>query len=520
MSLHAERRPDAPALSCVDTGDHLTWADFDSQVGKLAGLLLDGFGVQRGDRVAVLAENDVRTFIVHFACIRAGAIFVPLNYRLATAELLATVDDCAPVVLIHDDVYAEPATEIARARPSIRHRIGWRCPGFDLDAEASASRYVPGALLDPEALTHITYTSGSTGLPKGVTSANRMMLWHALNMAHTSRFAERDGHHLNLLPLFWGGGLCTFTAPMLYWGGQVTTVRRFDERTALGLLADGGPGITHLCGVPEMYQRMADLDDFDRSTFSALRTALVGAWRPDFPALHARWRERGVFLQVAYGSSEMGPNVAMMQTTDPRRIESRSSGMPVPFMEISLRDESWREVEPGEVGEICVRGPAVTSGYWNQPKDGVFVDGWFRSGDLGRFGPEGDLYVVGRTMEVIRSGGTNVYPGEIERVLQECPGVEEVAVVAVPDPSFGQVGLAVVVPAADVEVTLETLNDFAEGRLARYKRPRHLMLVDALPRTATEKVARQRLRDLFAQRTGGNADLGELRPAPLIDRRG
>jgi len=520
VAYHGTVHPDHEAVRCVESGESRTWHQFDQRVGALAAGLRDGLGVAAGDRVALLAENDVRTFEVQFACIRIGAIFAPLNWRLGVPELAEIIDDCQPVLLVHDDAYAETAGRLASAarlrllswgapdpvQADPAYPAGPAGPASAYEELLAGSRFLPGGLLDPEAITQITYTSGTSGLPKGVTGANRTALFHALNMAATSRFAEAGGHHLNMLPLFWAGGLNTFTMPMLYWGGRVTTTRRFDESVCLRLLSDPGVAITHVCGSPEMYIRMAALPQFATAEFAALRHALFGGWRPDTEMIHAQWRERGVFIQLAYGSSETGPNVVVQQREDAELIRNRSSGTPVPFTQLRIVDDTGADVPSGEVGEIWVSGPAVTPGYWNQDPAAVFSGGWFRTGDLGRLGPAGDLYMVGRMREIIRSGGTNVYPAEIERVLIEHHAVQEVAVIAVPDQEFGEVALAVVVPEDGAAVTLDDLVAFAADRLARNKRPRHLVVTDALPRNASDKIERHVLRARYASQFSSLAD--------------
>jgi fatty-acyl-CoA synthase len=496
-AYHAMRRPDAVALHCTDTGESRTWAEFDRRVGALAGALTASLGLRAGDRVGLLADSDVRTFELFLACMRAGTVFTPLNWRLERRELSAVLDDCRPALLVHDEGSADRACELAAAHglPTVK----WDGPGNRYENLISSSTPVAGGLLDPDAITQITYTSGTSGLPKGVTSANRTLVFHALNMAATSRLAEPDGHHLNVLPLFWGGGLNVFSAPMLYWGGRVTTTRRFDEQETLRLLDDPDLAVTHICAAPEMYQRIAALPEFGRATFPTSRCVFTGGWRPDTPQLHAQWQARGVFIQIGYGSSETGPNFTVQQLTDPALVAARSSGTVVPFSRLRLVDPDGHDVPPGEIGEIWAAGPAITPGYWGREPAESFTGEWFRTGDLGRLGSAGDLHIVDRLREIIRSGGTNVYPAEIEQVLIEHPAVREVAVIAVPDDRFGQVGLAVVVPEDGAAPTLDELAEFCAGRLARYKRPRHLVLSDALPRNAADKVERHVLRARYGQ---------------------
>lgn len=498
-TMHAQNRPDHPAVSCVDTGEHRTWAEFDRRVGHLAGGLRDTYGIRPGDRVCVIAENDVRTFELQFACVRAGAIFAPLNWRLGIEELHGILDDCGPALVVHDDEHAAAARQLA-ARRGVP-LLDWGSPSPDSTYEklVASAEFLAGGLLDPEAVTQITYTSGTTGLPKGVTASNRTVLFHALNTAVACRIAEPDGHHLNMIPLFWAGGLNTYTSPMFYWGGHVTTTRRFDEQVTLRLLTDPELAITHTCATPEIYFRMAELPGFRTATFPTLKRVMSGGWRPDTNKLHAIWRERGVFIQLAYGSSEMGPHVTILQEDSVERVEGRSCGTPVAFVSLRLVDPEGNDVRAGEVGEIWAKGPAITPGYWNRDESEAFHDGWFRTGDLGRFGPRGDLYIVDRLKEIIRSGGTNVYPAEIELVLIEHPAVAEVVVIAVPDRQFGEVALAVVVPEPGLTVTLEELDAFSARKLARYKRARHLAVVDALPRNASDKVERGTLRRRYAE---------------------
>lgn len=501
-AYHAARRPSAVALHCTDTGESRTWAELDDNVGCLAGALR-ALGASRGDRIALLADNDVRTFELFFACIRAQTVFTPLNWRLELPELSAVLDDCRPSVLFHDVTNAEQVAELASARAL--PTFCWDGPGNAYDELLASAPRVAGGRLDPDALTQITYTSGTSGAPKGVTSANRTLVFHALNMAASSRLAEPDGHHLNVIPLFWGGGLNVFSAPMLFWGGRVTTTRQFDELETLRMLNDPELGVTHLCGVPEMYQRMAALPQFAQATFPTVRIIFTGGWRPDTPALHAQWRKQGIFLQLGYGSSETGPQLTVQQRLDVALVENRSSGTVLPFSRLRLVDPDGKDVPAGETGEIWAAGPTITPGYWGRDRDEVFCGKWFRTGDLGRFGPCGDLHIVDRLREIIRSGGTNVYPAEIEQVLIDHPDVREIAVIAIPDERFGQVGLAVVVPEPGTQPTLDELVAFCSGKLARYKRPRQLVLVDALPRNASDKVERHVLRARYGGIAAGQA---------------
>jgi fatty-acyl-CoA synthase len=282
VGYHSRRRPHDIAVANADSPFALTWAELEGRVARLA-YLLAGFGqVKRRDRVALLAENDARYFEVQFACIRMGAVFVPLNIRLSPAELRATLDDAGPLVLIHDTGLAPLAADVS-GPPGGLTLLQWddspSSTPYAQVSEASAAA-VPAGRSDPDDVAQILYTSGTTGKPKGVLSTNRALAANAVNMAHTSRVCDRDAHALNFVPLFHAGGLNIYCNPVLYWGGRVTTTRAFDAAQALRLLTDDTLGITITNGVLQMFERIAALDGFAQARFPSLRVALFGGFGP------------------------------------------------------------------------------------------------------------------------------------------------------------------------------------------------------------------------------------------------
>jgi fatty-acyl-CoA synthase len=345
------------------------------------------------------------------------------------------------------------------------------------------------------------YTSGTTGLPKGVLCTNRTLVTQAENLAHASSMSQHGGHHLNIVPLFHAGGLNVFTNPMLYWGGRVTTVRRFDPAQTVRLLSDPELGITHLCGVLQMYEWLTALPEFATATFPTLRTVSYGGWGPSAAQIYHAWARHGIWAQLSYGASELGPHVSVLTLPDPAAADRGSSGPLLRHTAVKVVDPAGVEAPAGESGEIWVRGPGVTPGYWKQPREPYFSGEWFRTGDAGRLDERGHLYVVGRIKEMYRSGGENVYPAEVEAVLAQMNGVAEVAVVGVPDARWGEAGLAAVVPEPGATITLDELRGFADGQLARFKLPVQLIVLDELPRSATDKISRAQIRDLW-QRQG------------------
>jgi fatty-acyl-CoA synthase len=499
VTYHAQRRPGEVALADVDSGVERTWAELERRVARASRVLRDQ-GIGPGDRVALIAENDIRIFELQFAAMRIGAILVPLNWRLAELELGQQLAEAEHGLLIHDGAWAELAAQLSRVP-----RLAWGDADSGYEQALAAVRDpVAGGELDPSALTHILYTSGTTGAPKGVLCTNRTLVTQAQNLAHSSGFAQPGGHHLNIVPLFHAGGLNVFSNPMLFWGGKVSTVRRFEAARTLELLTDPELGITHLCGVLQMYEWVTALPAFGTATFPSLRTALFGGWGPSAAGIYRAWADRGIWVQLSYGASEIGPNVSILSGADLSASERGTSGPILPHTAVRIADADGLEVATGETGEIWVRGPGVTPGYWRQPGEEFFCGEWFRTGDAARIDAAGHLYVVGRIREVYRSGGENVYPAEVEAVLAQLPGIRELAVLGVPDEKWGESGLVALVPEDGVCITLEQIRSFAEGKLARFKLPAALFVLDELPRSATDKIARPQIRELW-QRTRAGA---------------
>jgi fatty-acyl-CoA synthase len=502
VTYHSQRRPDAIAVADADTGLEVTWRELEDRVGRAARMLTDR-GIERGDRVALVAENDTRIFEVQFACMRIGAILVPLNWRLAAPELRQQLTEAEPVLLVHDQDWAELAAQLwADPRPI----LAWGDADTSYErALAAVTDPIAGGELDPDAVVQIMYTSGTTGAPKGVLCTNRTLITQAQNLAHSSGFGRADGHHLNIVPLFHAGGLNVFSNPMLFWGGRVTTVHRFDAVRTLELLTDPELGVTHLCGVLQMYEWVTALPQFATATFPALRTALFGGWGPSAAGIYQAWGERGIWVQLSYGASELGPNVSILSEPDPAAALRGTSGTILPHTAVRLVDADGVDVPEGDTGEILVRGPGVTPGYWRQPRDDFFTGDWFHTGDAARFDDGGHLYIVGRVKEVYRSGGENVYPAEVETVLAELPGIRELAVLGIPDAKWGETGLVAVVPEPGVTISLDDVRAFADGRLARFKLPSALIVLDELPRSATDKISRPAIRQLWQQQEHANA---------------
>jgi len=497
VAHHAQHRGDALALGCAEDGRRTTWAELEARVAGVAATL-HALGARQGARVALISENDPRVFEVQFACMRLGALFVPLNWRLHVNELVDICLDAQPCVLVHDEQWAEVAAPLAE-KAGVAQRFSWPGAPGATDYESAIASATPLRATDDLAMdhpTHILYTSGTTGKPKGALSTHSTMVWQALNTAHTTGFSETGCHQLNAMPLFHAGGLQVMANPILYFGGAVTTMTRFVPDQVLAHLTNSEPPITHFAAIALMYQAIADLPGFAQADLSHIRHMVV-AGAIATPELLQLWADRGTPLQPQYGGTEMGPLVTALddEAAHLTKAKNGSTGRRALHTQIRLVDSDHADVGDGVTGEIWLRGPSVTPGYWGLSKADYFTDdGWFKTGDAAHRDEDGFYYLAGRVKEMFKSGGENVYPAEIENVLSLHPGVQDVGVVGIADEKWGEVGLVVVVPAPGADITLDDLNSFAAQRLARYKLPKKLVLVDDLPRNVTGKLSRERLK--------------------------
>jgi fatty-acyl-CoA synthase len=493
---HAENRPRKLAAIDLASGRPLTYAALDERVGRLAGHLRGACGIARGDRVAILGQNSTDVFELQFACARLGAIFVPLNWRLTVPELTFILGDAAPKLLIHDSELAESAAELARLCriPRLLARGGDDSPYERALAAA-------GPVTEPETVSHddvstIMYTSGTTGSPKGALITHGMTFWNAVNLGGPALITSK-AVLLTVLPLFHTGGLNCYANPVFLIGGTVLVMRAFDPGEALRVVADPARGITHFFGVPAIYQFMAQHPAFAESDLSRLVVAGVGGAPMPVPLLEI-WARRGVALAQGYGMTETSPAVLVLDPDDAER-KAGSAGKPVLHNAVRIMREDGSDATPGEIGELWVKGPNITPGYWNRPEANraSFTEGWLHTGDAARVDEEGFYYIVDRWKDMYISGGENVYPAEIENVLYQITALAEAAVIGIADERWGEVGRAVVVMKPGQRVSEAEIMAHCQKNLARYKIPRSIVFTDALPRNATGKVHKPTLRARF-----------------------
>jgi fatty-acyl-CoA synthase len=465
LVLEQRARDAADRVALHFEGEDISYAELWRRVEAAAGSL----PVEPGERVAFLGYNEPDLLVLLFALALRDAILVPLNWRLAAAEHRRILADCEPRWLVHGAEFAGAAGALG-------------CPLLRLDsrgtpAQARAWHASPSG----EADLLIVYTSGTTGAPRGATLTQSALVWNARNSREAHELTAQD-HVLTALPMFHVGGLNIQTVPALLEGATVTLHRRFDPGRWLSDLAARKPTLSLL--VPATMSAVIGHPDWDATDLSSLRMLSTGSMVvPDslIQAFHAR----GVPVGQIYGATETAPIAVALRREDAVR-KAGSAGKPVRHCEVKLVD-----------GEVCVRGPAVMRTYWSRSGDACgLTDGWFRSGDLARIDEEGFYWIVGRSKDIIISGGENIHPAELENVLADCQAIAEAAVIGIPDDRWGEAACAAVVPAAGASLDAAGVLKLFEGRLARYKHPRRVVFLPALPKNAMAKVQRAELRRL------------------------
>jgi fatty-acyl-CoA synthase len=475
-----DRARNTPARVAIDAADApVAYGELHDRSRRMASALA-ARGVDHGDRIATLTPNSADHVALLFACAHLGLALQPLNWRLLPAEIRYQLDDAEPALLVVDPTHAELAGDAGGNPP--------RVPFAELDG--------PGLIPDVEVRDDdpllLAYTSGTTGKPKGAILTHANCFWTNLSFDRTSGIGE-DDVVLQVLPQFHSGGWNV--QPLLAWwkGATVVLEASFDPARALRLIES--KHVTTMMGVPATYLFMAEQPEFATCDLTSLRLAVVGG-APMPESLLETWQGRGVGIVQGYGLTEAAPNVLCLPQEDAAR-KPGFAGKPYLHVDVALRDPDSGELPEGPAtGELVVRGPNVFAGYWRDPEAtaAAFADGWLLTGDLAERDEEGYYRIVGRLKELVISGGENVYPAEIEDVLHAHPAISEAAVVGVPDERWGEACVAFVALRAGKELDEPTVLDWCGARLARFKVPKAVLFVDALPRSAMDKVLKDELR--------------------------
>jgi fatty-acyl-CoA synthase len=495
IARNAAFAPDRPAL--IFEGERLSYRAFYQRIERAAHALNAEFGISRGDRVAILSLNRPDYLVLLYACARLGAMLVPLNWRLAAAELTFMLADASPKLLLLEHAFAGILPALETTPPDMR-LVGLDFESRDVSFHAllqGSAHHASDPDVDLCCPLLIVYTSGTTGRPKGAVLKQEALLWNGVMSQHMHDLTS-DDHVLTVLPFFHVGGLNIQTTPALHHGATVTIHARFAPETALAAIARERPTLTVL--VPATIQAMTDHPAWASTDLSSLKAVATGS---QIVPLHLieRFVARGVPVLQVYGSTETCP-IAVYTRLGGDLSREGSTGLPGLCCEARVVDDLGVELPPERSGEIVVRGPNVFSGYWGneQATREALRDGWYRTGDIGSVDSDGYFYVHDRKKNIIISGGENISAAELERALLEHPDVADCGVIGRPDSRWDEVPVAYVIARGGCSISADALQAHMRARLARFKVPREFVFVEDLPRTALGKVQHFRLKELAA----------------------
>ena len=493
-------------LAFIDYGKkpvlRLTYAEANDRANRLANFLSEK-GVSLQDRVAILAKDRVEHLDLFFACAKIGAIHTALNWRLHWRETLEILKLTTPKVLIYSEDFIQEVDQIKQASTAEDHEVQVYVHLDDTGVKGSLDFPKVLETSSPEPRTHPTlekediaaliFTGGTTGLPKAAQVSHRMIAWNTLNT-----FIHDLRHHdiyLNVFPLFHTGGLFVYTLPQVIFGGTTIFIPQFNPEQVLELIEK--EKVTVFAGVPTMYQLLTQAENWLKADLSSLRFCTSGGAPLPVPLVEQYTSEKRIRFKQGFGMTEFGPGIFALAPEDSIR-KAGSIGRPNFFIEAAIMDDQCRFLGPEEVGELVLKGPSSCSGYYNDAESTAkAIDklGFFHTGDLAKFDQEGYFYVVDRKKDMFISGGENVYPVEIEKVLYQHPAVLMCAVVGIPDPKWGEVGVACVVLKPGSKVSESEISQFMNERLARYKIPKQVTFMTDLPISGAGKILKRQLKE-------------------------
>ncbi len=501
----SELHPHKAAI--IFEGNRISYLDLHRKINR-ACCWLQSLGIEKGDRVAAMLGNCPEFLELFLACSKLGAIFVPVNFRLAAPELDYTLAHSRPRLFVFGNECAETvlSLNLNSSRPLMLlaaiPQCSYSLEVLDYQTESAACDgqnpflTVSMAPATPEEPQVIMYTSGTTGHAKGAVLSHRKTFFNCLN-ADIFFKLHADDVMLIVLPLFHSGGLFIQASPVIYKGATMVIHPKFDRNQVFEDIRKYR--VTKFLGVPTVYKSLVGAEAEDRAAFSSLKVCAIGGEKLT-PELMAQFKDAGFSLRQIMGQTET--SILLWASEEDASRKPGSLGRPVFHAEVKIVDRQGRPCEPGQVGEIIVRGSIMMTEYWQDPvkTEETIRGGWLHTGDLARMDEDGYFYLIDRARDMYISGGENVYPAEIERVLRVHPAIEDIAVVGAPDETWGEVGYAFVIPKPGAALTAAEVIGFCDGRLARYKWPKQVFLEGDLPRTALGKVRKNILRQEYIKR--------------------
>lgn len=487
--------PESVAIKDADSGRSFTYRQLFETSNRLAHFLKAHHEINPGDRIAVLSMNEPEYVALFFAAQRLQAILVPINFRLTAREVAHILKNSEAKLLVHQRQFQEVVSQIQQSEPAALPKSLMHFDGADSVTSVCESRTLPSDLMSMDGITldtpcMILYTSGTTGAPKGAVITHGMIFWNSVNTTLRLNLSQTDVA-LTFLPFFHTGGWNVLTLPFLHRGAQVVLLKKFDPDRILKLCETEKVSI--LFGVPTMLDMMKHSPLFKQADLKSVRYAIVGG-EPMPIDLISTWQDRGIPVRQGFGLTEFGPAVfSLNEEHSTKKIGS--IGFPNFYIEARIVDEHGKELGADQIGELVLKGPVCTPGYWKNPEATAQTirDGWLHTGDLVRRDSEGFYYVVGRKKDMYISGGENVYPAEIEQFLRTHPKIREVAVIGVKDEKWGEVGKAFIVTHSGDPIDAAELASFCQSNLAKFKTPKHFAFLKELPKGDSGKILKRAL---------------------------
>ena len=490
FSAGIDAQPDKELL-CTEAASSLSYADVAARSAAIAACLVR-LGVEPGDRVSVQVAKSPEAMCLYLACLRAGFVFHPMNPAYRTAELDYFINNAEPSVLVCDSSSQVELQEIASGA-GVANVLTLDSDGRGTLADAADTETSDFDVLPRQAddLAALLYSSGTTGVPKGIMLSHGNLLSNTQALVSAWGFSKSD-RLLHALPIFHVHGLFVALGCALYSGASMRWLGSYDAATVMEYL----PECTVMMGVPTYYTRLLQQAGFGAATAENIRLFVSGSAPLLEETFHEFEARTGHRILERYGMTETN-----MNTSNPLDGERKPGtvGPPLPGVQARIVDDAGNEVGSNEIGNLQVKGPNVFQGYWRLPEktaEDFTADGFFNTGDKGRIDDDGYVAIVGRAKDMVITGGLNVYPKEIELLIDDIPGVRESAVIGVPHPDFGEAVFAVVVPDSD-DVTEEQVIDVCKGELANFKVPKQVAFVDELPRNSMAKVQKSLLRERY-----------------------
>lgn len=478
--------PDKIAVKEFETGRKMTYSELNNAGGNYADYLLNELKLSKGDRVAVLAEHGLEYVSLFSAAQKSGIVIVPLNYRLSSVELEYIIEDAEPAIIFYEEAFS--------------HLIPVKSDGYTFKMEIlseilekkSTSGFKNIQLYEDDCV-FLLYTAGTTGFPKGVKYTHKMLFWNSINTS-ISLIINTETNTVNVMPPFHTGGWNVLVNPVLHHGGYVCLCRKFDAKTVNELIYT--EKVSVFMGVPTMLQMMALERNFSREMFSTLKYIIVGGEAMPIPLIET-YSQLGVAIRQGYGMTEVGPNLTSLHQNDAITYKG-SIGRSNFYIQTKIMTENGEEAAADEPGELWIKAPVVTPGYWKneeETKKAFDETGqWFKTGDVVVRNSNDYLYIVDRIKNMFISGAENIYPSEIEKVIMLLEDVQMCVVIPVPDKKWGEVGKAYIQLRENAaNITEEDIMAFCQSRLAKFKWPKYVEFIDEFPKNDAGKIDRKKL---------------------------